>query len=110
MIDEILTKLNLKYSDLRPDEQETLNTWVASLQQGALTTEKIKEYITTMKTQVEQELATTPTNLFMWFLGWRRDYLLKARLRNYMLLEDFLTSPEKAKLSMERALASLVRK
>lgn len=110
MIDEILTKLNLKYENLSKEEQDTLNTWINSLQQGALTVDKIREYIRSMKEQVEQDLSTSPTNLFMHLFGWRRDYLLKARLRNYMLLLAFLESPEKAKKSMERALASLVSK
>lgn len=110
MLDEILTRLNLKYEDLSREEQETLNTWMGSLQQGVLTTEKIKEYIHSMKEQVEQELSTTPTNLFTFLFGWRRDYLLKARIRNYILLLSFLESPEKAKQGMERAIASLVKK
>ena len=34
MIDEILSKLNLKYEDLNTSERETLNGWLDSLQKG----------------------------------------------------------------------------
>jgi predicted HTH domain antitoxin len=83
MLDEILEKAGLKYEDLTSTEKETLNTWMEVLQKGQLSLEKVKEYITSMREAVEQELAKAE-------LGTKQDLFLKARLRNYMLLYGFL--------------------
>lgn len=101
MFDEILQRVGLKYEDLQKEERETLNTWVKSLQQNALSTEKVKEYIAAMRDAVEQELTETTHNT-------KQDIFLKARLRNYMLLEAFLSTPAKAKQALDNALAGLV--
>ena len=105
MIDEILQKFGLAYKDLKPGsgEYETLNSWLQALQQGALTVEKIRDNIHSMRDSVESEL-TKPG------LDSKQDLFLKARLRNYMLLEAFLSSPEKAKAQIERALAGIAPK
>lgn len=103
MIDEILTKLNLKYEDLTVQERETLNGWMDSLQKGSVSVEKIKEYIKAMKESVENELTSVGHNN-------KQDIFLKARLRNYIMLDSFLSTPEKARASLERALAGIVAK
>ena len=100
MIDQILERLNLRYDDLNAAEKETLHTWGESLAQNQLTVEKIKQYIATMRDSVEQELTKTGHNS-------KHDILLKARLRNYMLLEAFLTSPEKARKALEASLQGI---
>lgn len=103
MFDDILEKYGLKYEDLNPGEKETLNTWVETLQKGQVSLEKVKEYITSMKQAVENELARED-------LGSKQDLFLKARLRNYMLLDSFMTTPEKAKEQMENALSGIVKR
>ena len=100
MIDEILQRIGLKYEELSPVEKETLNTWVNAISQNQLTIESIKTYISAMRESVESEL--TQTNL-----NDKQDAFLKARLRNYILLENMLTSPEKAKAGLERAVAGI---
>jgi len=101
MLDKILEKAGLKYEDLRPVEKETLNTWMEALQKGQLSVERIREYITAMREAVEQEL--TKSNL-----GSKEDLFLKARLRNYMLLEGFLSTPERAKQQIENVVSGMV--
>lgn len=103
MIDTLLEKVGLKYEDLSLVEKETLNNWMEALQKGQLSVEKIKEYITDMREAVEQELAKSD-------LGSKQDLFLKARLRNYMLLDGFLTTPERAKQQIESAISSIVGK
>lgn len=100
IIDEFLEKNNLKYDDLKAVERETLHTWLSSLEKNQLSIEKIKEYIETMRDSVEQELTKVS-------FGSKEDTLLKARLRNYMLLGAFLTSPEKAKRAVDAALRGI---
>ncbi len=103
MIEELLEKVGLKYEDLNSVEKETLNTWMEALQKGQVSVEKIKEYIVSMKEAVEQELSKSD-------LGSKQDLFLKARLRNYMLLDAFLSTPERAKQQMESAISSIVGK
>jgi hypothetical protein len=100
MIDEILAKYNLKYEDLNPVEKETLNTWIEVLQKGELSLDKIKQYIVDMKEAVAMELSKHN-------LRNKKDLYLKARLRNYILLDAFLTTPEKAKEKIEEALSGI---
>jgi len=102
-MDKLLEKVGLKYDDLNPSEKETLNTWMETLQKGQISVERIREYITGMKEAVEQELAKSD-------LGSKQDLFLKARLRNYMLLDAFMSTPERAKEQIENAISSMVRK
>ena len=99
-MDEILTRFNLKYEDLNTAERETLNTMLASLSKNELTIAKIKEYIESMRDAVEDDLTKVGHES-------KQDIFLKARLRNYMLLEAFLTTPEKAKRAIETALSAI---
>ena len=103
MIDELLEKVGLKYDDLTSVEKETLNSWMEALQKGQVSVEKIKEYIGSMREAVERELTKSD-------LGTKQDLFLKARLRNYMLLDGFLTTPEKAKEQIENAISGMVGK
>ena len=101
IIDKLLEKAGLKYEDLSKIEVKTLNSWMEALQKGKVNVSKVKEYISSMKEAVEKELTKAD-------LGTKNDMFLKARLRNYLVLEGLLTSPEKAKEQIESAIASLV--
>jgi len=101
--EEILKKLGLKYDELTTQERETLSSWMTALEQSKLNIDGIKAYIASMRDAVEQELTETKHNT-------NHDLFLKARLRNYMLLEAFLSTPEKAKQAMEKAMAGIVKK
>lgn len=102
-MDKYLEKYNLKYEDLKKEEIETLNGWMNALQQSQLSVDKIKTYIGSMKDAVEQEVTKAD-------LGSKQDLFLKARLRNYMLLESFLSTPERAKQQIESALSGIVKR
>jgi len=99
-MDDLLKKYGLKYEDLNITEKETLNEWLTALNQGQLTLDKIKDYIHTMKDGVEQELTKIGHEN-------KQDIFLKARLRNYMLLEAFLESPERVKKLIEKSLVNI---
>lgn len=100
-IDSILERFNLKYDDLNTAEQETLEMWTRSLSSNQISVEIIKKYIDSMKTAVEEELASVSHNN-------KQDIFLKARLRNYILLRSFLETPDKAKESLEKMLSGIV--
>jgi len=100
MFDEILSGLGLKYEDLQKAERETLSQWTKDLEKGILTLEKVKDYIHSMRDVVEEELTKTSHNS-------KHDLFLKARLKNYLLLEAFLTSPDRAKKAFEESIKRL---
>lgn len=102
MLDRILEKFNVKYEDISSDERETLNTWVEAIQKSKLTPQKVREFIVTMREAVERELTKTDHNT-------KQDIFLKARLRNYLVIEGFLTSPEKAEQQLELAISGFAK-
>lgn len=110
-MDELLKKFGLKYEDLNAAEVETLNSWLSALQQKSLTLEKVREYIASLRDAVQNELVNEP-EVEYYFFGFlsrpsRKSSHLKARLRNYMLLDAFLISPEKARKSLEAAVSGI---
>lgn len=107
-MDTILERFNLKYDDLNTAEKETLNTMLQSLRKNELTIPNIRAYLASMRDAVEDELCKESEYVHILFFRVRNDknVLLKARLRNYRLLEAFLTSPEKAEKALESALAA----
>lgn len=74
-----------------------------AVSEAQLTPEKLKDYILSMRNAVENELVREVLNT-------TQDIFLKARLRNYMLLESFLMSPEKAKKALEDSIAEILPK
>ena len=113
-MDEILKKLGLKWEDLdtpgHAGEKEQLRLWLEALQKNQLTTDKIKDSLTSMRYAVEQELVDEPEIIWVLFIFPRvnrKHIFLKARLKNYMLIEALLTSPERAKAMLEQMLSNI---
>ena len=89
-MDELLASLGLKFEELTEEER---NFYLQALELQAssqLTLEKWKEYITAMKNSVAEELAVHD-------MPRDKELLMKGRLKNYILMEAFFQSPEKAK-------------
>lgn len=103
MFDRILEKVGLKYEDLNSAEKQTLQEWMQQLSDKKLTVDDVKAYIRAMIESVEGELTDTSHNS-------KQDLFLKARLKNYILLEAFIDSPEKAKKALASQLESLGKK
>lgn len=95
--DELLKKLGLKYEELNATERETYAQWLEGVNTATITLEKVKDYITAMRESVEHELTK-------YDLTKTEDMFLKARLRNYILLENFLMTPERARKALEQSL------
>ena len=100
IIDELLKKYNLKYEELTADERVTFHTMLDAIEGKTLSIEKLKDFIISMKYAVEQELVKSNIDT-------KQDLFLKARLKNYMLLEAFLTTPEKARKALEQSLSNI---
>lgn len=103
MLDKLLERFNLKYDDLNPEERETLNSWIAAIEKSKVTPTRVRDYISSMKSAVERDLGKTDHNT-------KQDIFLKARLRNYLLIEAFLTTPERAEEQLEQVVAGFAAK
>lgn len=104
-------KLGLKIEKLRADEKQTYFSMLDAVKQAEMTPEKLKDYIVSMREAVTKELVNEPefNYIFIFKVPNRRQILLKARLQNYMLLEAFLSTPEKAKAQLEEMISNITR-
>src|SRR5438445_485278 len=102
-INTLLEKNNLKFEDLNSQERDTLQKWSEAWQKNQLSVEKIKEFIAGLVNAVQKELADVreSTSFFSWLFHRKKDIFLKARLRNYLTIQDFLIGPERAKKFIE---------
>jgi len=101
MMNSILERIGLKYDDLSKEEEKTLHGWLEKLEGKELTVSSVRDYIIAMRRSVDEEVSKTSHNS-------KQDLFLKARLRNYILLESFLDSQGKTKKMLERTIAGLV--
>lgn len=110
MFNEILERVNLKYEDLNKAEKETLQRWGGELKQKTVTLSTVKDNINAMRSGVERELIDEPefNYIFIFKVPNRKQILLKARLKNYMMLEALLDSPKKAQEALDQAISTIV--
>lgn len=122
-MDQILEKFGLKYEDLNAEERNTLKLWIDGINKSQITIGTVKEYVTRMREAVAKELGTikeTPQTwqgilgMFIPFVGllrkWYSDQhelMLKARLKNYIMLEELLSTPDRANKMLESVLSGI---
>lgn len=94
--DELLKAMgiDIPYEKLTDKQRDEFHRLYDKVQARPLTVDDIKQHIHYYKTQVEAELAQDG-------LSHDRDLILKGRLRNYLLLEALLDSPEQAAKAMQ---------
>lgn len=100
-----IDKLNIK-------EKETYFQMLDTVQKAQLTPEKLREYISSMREAVTQDLVNEPAfiRIFLFKVENPRLIRLQARLQNYILIEAFLTSPVKAEEQLKTMVNNLVGK
>jgi hypothetical protein len=99
--DEIEAR-GINIETLNNAEKETYFKMLEEVQKAQMSPEKLRIYILDLKTAVEQELVKVD-------LTSDQDLFLKARLKNYILLEAFLSSPERAKQALEEMITRVVK-
>jgi len=115
VIEEILEKFGLTEKDLDTPgykgELKTLLDMQSSIQRGQVSVESTRQYLASMRDAVEKELIDEPEfiRIFIFKVENRKQIYLKARLKNYMLLEAYLSSPERMKEMMENMVANIKR-
>lgn len=99
--DKILDELGLKYEDLNIVERETYQQAVFSVQNLSL--DDVKVNIVEMKNAIAMQLCDIPDDTEHQDINCK----LKARLKNYLVLEAFLTVPEKAEKALRNSLQNM---
>jgi len=108
-IPSLLEENGLKLEELNSAERETLEKWSQAWQRQEITPEKIRDMLVMLIEGVQKELANVSESTSFWsFLFHRKkDIFLKARLKNYLMLKDFLTGPERARKFIEENLKNI---
>jgi hypothetical protein len=101
LYDKYLEEAGIKYEDLNPAEKETFNQKTFDIKN--LSVADVKQHIIDMKNAVALQVSDihdTEEDL-------EKDLILKARLKNYILLEAFLTSPDRAEKALRDSLQNI---
>lgn len=108
-ITEELEDKGIKIDSLTPDEKQTYFSMLKAVQDATLTPEKLRDYIHDMREAVTRDLIAEPefTRFLFFKFENRKQILLKARLQNYVLLEAYLSSPNKAKKAFEDMIGAI---
>lgn len=93
ILDSIVDKLG-GYDQLNAAERETYKNHLQIIEGKTVTLEDTKRFVRTMITVIERDLVNTKENSV-------ESRGLKARLKNFLLLEQFMFSPERAKEALE---------
>ena len=104
-----LEEKGINIDTLNSVEKETYFKMLDEVQKAQLTPERLKDHISSMREAVERELIDEAefNYIFIFKVANRRQIMLKARLKNYILLESFLLSPAKAKEALESMVANI---
>lgn len=108
-VTETLEDKGIKIDSLNADEKQTYFSMLKAVEDATLTPEKLKDYIHDMREAVTRDLVAEPEFhriLFFKFEN-RKQIYLKARLHNYILLEAFLSTPNKAKRAFEEMVGAI---
>ena len=108
MIKEILAQFNLNYEDLNTAEKETLKQW-AEISTKELKVDDIKNFVNAMKDSLTKELVgyDTPKSFTELLFRKKRKIHIEARLKNLLLLKEFIESPERAKKIVEEMIKNV---
>ena len=109
LMDTILEKVGLSYDELSELEKQTLYTWVEQVKTNQLTVEGIRLHVSAMRETLEKELIDEPefNYIFIFKVPNRKQILLKARLKNMLMIESLLMGPERAQKALEAAIGNL---
>ena len=109
-LDDILEKRGLSYDSLTAEEKQTYHQMQEALNRGDLTLTRVKDAIAEMMDGVTKDLVDEPEYIQVFIFKVRnlKNLYLKARLKNYILIDALLTSPEKAQRAIEQQLGAMI--
>lgn len=94
ILDQLVDKLG-GWDKLNSEEQSLYLEHIKVIEGKAITIDDTKDFARRVITTIERLLVDTPENS-------RESLNLKARLKNFLILEDFLYSADRAKKSLEK--------
>lgn len=95
-LDELLRSRGISdFDELREDEKEAYKKMLEIAESSVVNLEDIKKHVKAMRESVELALATEK-------LSEKEDIFLKARLKNYLFLENLFNRPERARYMLEQ--------
>jgi hypothetical protein len=111
-IPTLLEEHGLKLEELNSSERETLDKWSKAWQQQEMSVPKIRELLENLIDGTQKELADLKesTSFWSWLFNRKKDIFVKARLRNYLTLRDFIAGPERARKFIEENLKNINKK
>lgn len=98
ILDQLVEKLG-GWDKLNSEEQNLYLDHIKIIEGKAITVDDTKDFARKMITILERLLVDTPENS-------RESLNLKARLKNFLLLEDFLYSADRAQKTLEKFYSS----
>lgn len=109
MLNRLLEQYGVNYEDLNAAEKETLEKWQKALEVKELSVATVTDHVKSLIDAVEKELVELKESTSFWtyLYQWKKDFYLKARLKNYLLLYDFLSTPEKARKYVEQSIKNI---
>lgn len=113
VIEDFLKRVGVEsYEDLNDLEKEEYDRWLQAMASSEITPIDVKNYIAQMKNAVVMQLADEPeyihSNIFPFLKRSNPvNMYLKARLKNYILLEAFLGRPDQARAALESHLKQI---
>lgn len=90
MLEDVLSKLNLKMEDLNSAERQTAIEWLGVLSGKKMDFEKLVAFIKTRKDQVNVEISE-------WSNPPAKDLFLKVEARMLTMFENFVMAPTRSK-------------
>lgn len=99
ILEEVVDKLG-GYDKLNAAEAETYRSHLKIMEGRVLAVTDIKTFVRNMITSIERDLVEAKE-------GSDKSKNLKARLKNFLFLEQFIFSPEKAREALEKYYKSL---
>ncbi len=102
--DQLLESIGVKsFDELTPDERKTYAEMAKIASQRPVTIEDFKVFISNLRISLDNTIAVDD-------LSRDRDLALKARLKNLIVIEAFLYSPERAKAALESYINGIAKK
>ena len=107
-VEELLRKHGIKdFDDLNPIEREEYFKILDVVEKSKVTLEDYKRHITTMRQSLEVSLVDEPEYIYSLPLPFLKRpnpkiTQIKARLKNYLLLEALFDRPERARQMLEQ--------
>lgn len=116
LIEDLLEKHGLTYGDLdqgRYDgEKEYLDKMQADLKKNTISIDSTRKYLSSMREAVERKLINEPEfkHWLIFTIPNRKQILLKARLENYILLELYLSTPDRITAQIDDMIGNITKK